>query len=235
MNNTDLVRSFSQLSTPLICDACLRLGLDYRMPTHGIRPLRPAMRIAGRVLPARHYGSVDVFLEALERAKPGDVLVIDNGGRLDEACIGDLTVLEAKGANLGGIAVWGVHRDSAKLALIDFPVYSYGSYPSGPQRLDAQPSDALISASFGAFQVSGSDFVVGDDDGLVFAPLAEARRIFTTAESLWATEHAQAEAIRSGTTLRAQLRFAEYLEARNRDPSYTLRKHLKRIGGAIEE
>lgn len=235
MNNTDLVRSFSPLSTALICDACLRLGLGYRMPTHGIRPLRPAMRIAGRVLPARHYGSVDVFLEAFVSAKPGDVLVIDNGGRLDEACIGDLTVLEAQGANLGGIAVWGVHRDSAELALIDFPVYSYGSCPSGPQRLDARPSDALISASFGAFQVSGSDFVVGDDDGLVFVPLAEARRIFTTAESIWSIEHAQAEAIRSGTSLRTQLGFAEYLEARKRDPSYTLRKHLERIGGAIEE
>lgn len=235
MNNTDLVRAFSELSTPLVCDACLRLGLGYRMPTHGIRPLRPAMRIAGRVLPARHYGSVDVFLEALESAKPGDVLVIDNGGRLDEACIGDLTVLEAESANVAGIVVWGVHRDSAELARIDFPVYSYGSCPSGPQRLDARPSDALLSASFGAFQVSGSDFVIGDDDGLVFAPLADARRIFTTAESIRATEHAQAEAIRSGTTLRAQLRFAEYLEARHRDASYTLRAHLKKIGGAIEE
>lgn len=235
MNNTALVRSFSRLSTPLICDACLRLGLGYRMPTHGIRPLRPVMRIAGRVLPARHYGSVDVFLEALEGATAGDILVIDNGGRLDEACIGDLIVLEAKGASLGGIAVWGVHRDSAELALIDFPVYSYGSCPSGPQRLDARPSDALVSASFGAFRVSSSDFVVGDDDGLVFAPLSEAGRIFATAESIWATEHAQAEAIRSGTTLRAQLSFAEYLEARKRDPSYTLRMHLKRIGGAIEE
>jgi hypothetical protein len=36
--------------------------------------------IAGRVLPVRHYGSVDVFLEAFSRAGAGDVLVIDNGG-----------------------------------------------------------------------------------------------------------------------------------------------------------
>lgn len=214
---------------------CLRLGLGYRVPARGIQPLRPATRIAGRVLPARHYGSVDVFLEALESAASGDILVIDNGGRLDQACIGDLTVLEARSAHLGGIAVWGLHRDAAELAQIDFPVYSYGRCPSGPRRLDARPPDALGPAWFGAFQVSGSDLVFGDDDGLVFAPLAEARRIVTTAETIGATERAQAEAIRSGTTLRAQLRFIEYLEARNRDPSYTLRQHLKRIGGAIEE
>ena len=45
----------------------------------------PPMRIAGRALPARHYGSVDVFLQALEGATAGDILVIDNGGRRDES------------------------------------------------------------------------------------------------------------------------------------------------------
>jgi regulator of RNase E activity RraA len=37
--------------------------------------------------PAQHVGSVDIFLEALEGAAPGEVLVVDNGGRLDEACV----------------------------------------------------------------------------------------------------------------------------------------------------
>ena len=60
------------------------------------------------MLPARHAGSVDVFLEAFDRAAPGDVLVADNGGRLDEACIGDLIALEAQTAGLAGMVVWGL-------------------------------------------------------------------------------------------------------------------------------
>ena len=56
-------------------------------------------------VPARHFGSVDVFLEAMQTAKPGEVLVIDNGGRLDEGCIGDLTALEAEHCGLSGIIV----------------------------------------------------------------------------------------------------------------------------------
>lgn len=235
MKSAELASLFSCFSTPLVCDACLRLDVRYELPSPGIRPLRPAMRIAGRVLPARHYGSVDVFLEALESAEAGDILVIDNGGRLDEACIGDLTVLEAQNAGVGGVVVWGLHRDTAELAAIDFPVFSYGSSPSGPRRLDARPSEALTSASCGTFQVDASYLVVGDDDGVVFAPIAEARRILVTAESISSTERAQAQAIRSGRSLRAQLSFAEYLEARKRDPSYSLRMHLKRVGGAIEE
>ncbi len=74
----------------------------------------PPMRCTGRTRPARHVRSVDVFLEALTGTDPGDVLVIDNGGRLDEACIGDLVVLEAMGAGLGGMDGCGDPRDRAE-------------------------------------------------------------------------------------------------------------------------
>jgi len=224
----------TELPTPLICDACLRVGVPYQQSSPAIRPLRPGMRVAGRVLPVRHFGSVDVFLEAFERAQPGDVLVIDNGGRLDEACIGDLTVLEAKSAGLAGIVDWGLHRDSAELLDIGFPVFSMGSCPSGPRRLDARSADALEAATFEGFSVDASQFVVADDDGVVFAPLAQLEPILEAALRIFTTERAQADAIRTGRSLRAQLRFAEYLDRRKSDATYTLRSHLKETGGAIE-
>ena len=74
----------------------MRLAIPLRLAPPGIRPLLFPSQIAGRVLPARHYGSVDIFLETMGNSQPGDILVIDNGGRLDERCIGDLTTLEAK-------------------------------------------------------------------------------------------------------------------------------------------
>ena len=235
MKNAPLPEKFTELSTPLVLDAALRLKIQFHVAPFGIAPIAPGMRVAGRVLPAKHFGSVDVFLEAMEAAQPGDVLVIDNGGRRDEGCIGDLTALEAKATGLAAIIVWGTHRDTPELRQIAFPIWSYGSCPSGPQRLDPRSDDALLCARFDNFEVRNSDVVFADDDGCVFIDANSADAVLESAREIWLRERAQADAIRSGQTLRTQLRFADYLAKRSADPIYTFRKHLRILGGAIEE
>ncbi|MFI8962935.1 RraA family protein [Streptomyces sp. NPDC053493] len=229
-------KRFAELSTPLVADACVRLGVPLRAAPAGILPVLPGRRLAGRALPVRHYGSVDVFLEAFaEHAAPGDVLVIDNEGRRDEACIGDLAVLEAAAAGVAGVVVWGLHRDTPDLVSIGLPVFSYGSYAPGPVRLDPRGPEALSTALFGEHTVGPDDVVFADDDGVVFVARADLDEVLGTAESLFRTERNQAERIRAGETLRDQTRFAEYLERRALDPEYSFRRHLREVGGAIEE
>ena len=193
------------------------------------------MRVAGRVLPARHAGSVDVFLEAFEAAVPGDVLVVDNGGRLDEGCVGDLTALEAQASGVVGLVVWGLHRDSAELRSIGLPVFSLGACPAGPQRLEARDPDALRSARFGEWVVTSEDVVVADADGALFLPLDRVVEIAEVAAGIHDQERRQADEVRAGRTLREQFAFGRYLADRKRDPSLTFRDHLRATGGAIEE
>ncbi|MGW8352363.1 RraA family protein [Streptomyces wedmorensis] len=226
---------FAELSTPLIADACVRLGEPLRAAPAGIVPVVAGQRVAGRVLPVRHYGSVDVFLEVLARAEAGDVLVIDNGGRQDEACIGDLAVLEAEAAGVAGVVVWGLHRDTPDLVEIGLPVFSYGRHAPGPVRLDERDADALTRARFGEHEVTGEDFVFGDEDGVLFVAGARVEAVSATARNIFRTEREQARRIKAGETLREQTRFDEYLKGRDEDASYTFRRHLRRIGGAIEE
>ena len=230
-----MLEAFAELSTPLVADACVRLGVPLRAAPPGIGAVVPGQRIAGRALPARHYGSVDIFLEAFGRADHGDVLVIDNGGRVDEACVGDLAVLEAQAAGVVALAVWGLHRDTPELVEIGLPVFSYGSYPPGPVRLDEREPGALASARFGPHEVTAQDIVVGDDDGVLFVTAGRAAEVVATAHEIWQTEREQARRIRSGQSLRQQTAFDDYLAQRAADPSYTFRRHLRRIGGAIEE
>jgi regulator of RNase E activity RraA len=230
-----MAEGFADLSTPLVADACVRCDVPLRAAPAGLRAVVAGHRLAGRVLPVRHYGSVDVFLEAFSQAETGDVLVIDNGGRLDEACVGDLAVLEARAAGVAGLVVWGLHRDTPELAEIGLPVFSYGSCPAGPVRLDKREPEALATARFGSHLASSGDIIFADDDGAVFVTAQHAEQVLATARQIWQAERDQARRIREGKTLRQQTAFDDYLARRAADPSYTFRQHLRRTGGAIEE
>lgn len=223
------------LTTALVADACVRLRVPTRHAPRSIRPLVPGVPLIGAARPARHAGSVDVFLEAIELSQPGEILVIDDGGRTDRACVGDLTALEVQAAGLAGLVVWGSHRDGAELRAIGLPVYSYGAHPAGPSGIEPRRPDALLSARIGDVEVTSADLVVADEDGVIFVAISELAEIGRVAGEIATTERAQAAAVRSGTSLRAQLRFTEYLEHRRRDPTFEFRRHLRKIGGAIEE
>jgi regulator of RNase E activity RraA len=233
MDHPELRRRFAALTTAHLADACLRARVPLRCAL--LHAVVPGSRLAGRVAPARHVGSVDIFLEALEGTGPGDVLVVDNGGRLDEACVGDLVVLEAQAASLEGMVIWGLHRDTADIRAIGLPVFSLGAIPAGPQRLDARPPDALASAAVAQWTITGADLVLGDDDGVLFVPAARAAELFTIAETIRDTERRQADQIRAGVSLRRQLQFDRYLARRDQVPSLSFREHLRSVGGAIEE
>jgi regulator of RNase E activity RraA len=234
MDRQELRRRFAAQTTAHLADACIRARVPVRCAPAPVRAVVQGGRLAGRAVPARHAGSVDVFLEALQGAAAGDVLVVDNGGRLDESCVGDLVVLEAQAAGLAGIVIWGLHRDTADIRAIGLPVFSLGAIPTGPQRLDARAADALRSAAVGEWTVGREDVVLADDDGVLFVPAGRVADLFTLAETIRGIERRQAELMRGGVSLRSQVRFDAFLAQRERTPSLTFRDHLRDVGGAIE-
>jgi regulator of RNase E activity RraA len=133
------------------------------------------------------------------------------------------------------MVVWGLHRDSAELREIRFPLWSYGAYPVPPTRLDPRAPDCISSARIGSHRVTTEDIVFCDDDGVAFVGADRVEDVLSTASAIWEIERRQAERIRTGETLRAQTRFAEYLARRSSDSTYTFRAHLRAVRGAIEQ
>ncbi|RIX27731.1 RraA family protein [Amnibacterium setariae] len=220
------------LTTAHVADGCLRVGVPVRCGPAGMRPIAEGTAFAGPAAPALHLGSVDRLLEAIDAAAPGDVLVVDNAGRLDEACLGDLLVLEAAGAGLAGVVVWGLHRDTGDLRRIGLPLLSVGALPTGP--LPHHEREQRDDVRVGEWPVAAGDLVVADDDGVVLVDAASAEAVLAAARGIRDAERAQAERIAGGASLRGQLRFADYLARRETDPSWTFRRHLREVGGEIE-
>ena len=203
------------LPTAALADACVRANVTLRIAPQGMAPIVPQWKVSGRAVPVRHYGSVDVFLEALGHAGSGDVLVVDNEGRKDEGCIGDQVTLETKLAGLGGIVIWGLHR--------------------GPTRVDPRAPDVFTSAHIGGCTVTCDDWVVGDSDGVIFIPLEKKDEMFALAHSIWTTERTQVADALEGRGLREQFKFADFLTERAANPELTFRQHLRKLRQSIEE
>jgi len=56
-----------------------------------------------------------------------------------------------------------------------------------------------------------------------------------TANQIYTTERQHVEKLKAGISLREQFKFDEYLKERDKDFEYTFRKHLRKLGAAIEE
>jgi regulator of RNase E activity RraA len=221
------------LSTAALADASLRVGEPARTAPASLVPLLPGTTFSGPAAPVTHLGSVDVILQTIDDAPAGAVVVVDNAGRDDEACVGDLMVLEALTAGMSGMVVWGRHRDTLQLRQIGLPLHSLGAFPFGPRRVPPA-GGAMAYAVLGGTAVAPGDYVFGDDDGILVFAADRLDEVVEAALDVQSTESAQAERMRAGTTLRTQLDFAAYRAAQALDPTLTLRAHLTARGAAIE-
>jgi len=219
--------------TAAIADAALRLGIDVVALSPRMRPVAPHAPVLGRAAPVTHLGSVDVILEAIDDAEPGDVLVVDNGGRLDEACVGDLIVLEAREQGLSAAIIWGLHRDTADLLELALPLHSLGAMPFGPRRVPPAGS-AMRSALVDGVPIGADDWIAADADGVLVLRTGDPAALLAEATRIATVERAQSDRMRAGVSLRAQIGFADYRRRQADDPTLTLRRHLAERGGAIE-
>jgi 4-hydroxy-4-methyl-2-oxoglutarate aldolase len=219
--------------TAALADAAVRLGIRIGTAPVTLVPLLPGSAFAGPAAPVTHLGSVDVLLETIDDAPSGAVLVVDNGGRHDEACVGDLMLLEATMSGMRGAVIWGRHRDTAQLREIGLPLFSLGAHPFGPRRVPPA-GRAMRSAFLDGVPVSGDDWIVADDDGVLVIGQERRDELVEVAERIQSVEGAQSDRMRGGASLRRQLDFAEYRRRQALDPELTLRRYLQDTGGAIE-
>jgi len=204
MAREPIVERLLKLDTCAVSDGMDRLGL--MGATYGIRPMWPCPKIVGRAVTMKikpmgldkakqHLGTLPI-----DAAQPGDVIVIDNGGRPDTSCWGGLLALAAKTKGISGVVIDGACRDIDESRDVGFPVYARGAVPMTARgRVMQETYNQEIE--FAGVQVHPGDLVIADGSGVVIIPRSKEEEIVREAEAVAATEARMAEGIRQGMSV----------------------------------
>ena len=193
------------LSTTNIADALDALGL--KGATFGICPMwEKAGKITGRAVTLKltaagltksknHLGVM-----AIEAAARGDIIVIDNGGRLDASCWGGILANGAKMKGVSGIVVDGAIRDLDDIIQADLPAYARGTVVSTARgRIMEESTNAMIQ--FCGVQVRPGDVILADRSGVVVIPQESLDDVLAKAEDFFAKEEAMVAEILAGKSM----------------------------------
>jgi RraA family protein len=162
-----------------------------------LRPMHRGGKLCGPAFTVKVAPGDNLMVhKAIDIAAPGDVIVVDAGGEVTYAIIGDIMASHAEKRGVAGFIIYGAIRDSAEIGARRFPVYACGVTHRGPYKNG--PGEINAPIALGGMVVHPGDIIVGDADGVVAVPLAHAAEILALARSQLTKETAILKAIAGG-------------------------------------
>ena len=171
-SDRSLVEAFAKIPSAIISD-----NLN-RMVAAGpsVRPMHKGGTLAGTALTVKTRPGDNLMIhKAADIAQPGDVIVVDAGGDLTNALIGELIISHARSRGVVGFVVNGAVRDMDVIAVDDYPVYGAGVSHRGPYK--DGPGEVNVPIALDGMVISPGDIIIGDLDGVVCIPREEAESV----------------------------------------------------------
>ncbi|WP_336159301.1 RraA family protein [Amycolatopsis sp. VC5-11] len=196
-----LLDRFSALGTATVSDALDKLKRPGSLL--GLAPLADGQRMVGRAFTVRYVsaqvpaGTVGDFIDQVE---PGQVIVLDNDGRVDCTVWGDILTAVAHQRGISGTVIEGVCRDTHRALSIGYPIYSRGRFMrTGKDRVEVAEERGPVT--IGGVTVRHGDILLGDSDGVVAIPRDCEDDVLEVAEMIHAREEAILTAALGGATI----------------------------------
>jgi len=175
-----------------------------RMSAGGVslRPFYTGPRMVGAAVTVKTRPGDNLMVhKAMDMAQPGDIVVVDAGGDLTNAIIGELMVAHAEQRKLGGLVIYGAIRDSDQLSRGAMPVFAVGVTHRGPYK--DGPGEVNVPIAINGMVINPGDLVCGDADGVLAIPLADVAAVHGAAVRKGEDEAQLMAEIISGTSDRS--------------------------------
>jgi len=193
--------AFRQVSTPNLADAMQKRGV-----MTGLVPrIKHGTKLVGRALTVKTAdGDWAKPVEAIDRAKSGDVIVIDvGGGPTSNSCL-------VKG--VAGVVIDGAVRDLDTVLELNFPCFSRHVAPHAGEPKGLGEIGSEIEC--GGQKVHTGDWIVGDESGLIVVAREEAVEMANRALDVLERENRIREEIKRGGTLSSVLELEKWEQIR---------------------
>lgn len=195
----EVVREFLDLPdmAGLVARAMDRMGIVGTIPASVLAPLSAGRRVVGPALTIRNVPSLHVPAyawrhdlesrlgerEAYAIAQPGDVVVIDSGGRMIASNLGPNSAAHARSRGIVGAIVDGPVTGVAGIREQEFPVWCRGATTvTGHHRNDTIEINGVVACA--NLQVSPGDLIVADDSGVTVVPADLIRPVLEASREL---------------------------------------------------
>lgn len=192
--SSEVVEKFRPIPVANISD-CM-----WRMTAGGarLRPMHDGTVLAGPALTVRTRPGDNLLVhKALELAQPGDVVVVDAGGDLTNAIIGEIMTTYAQTRGLAGIVINGAIRDCGAIRRGSLPVYAAGITHRGPYK--DGPGEINTVIALDGMTITPGDLILGDEDGLLCVPYEQVDAIYAAATAKMEVEARMMAQIAAGT------------------------------------
>lgn len=196
-----LLQDLSKYSTSTISDAMDKLGIE--CACLGIKPVDIGFKMIGRAFTVKYgpvgseHGTVGDYIDDV---KPGEIVVLDNGGRLDCTVWGDILTSYSHRHGIGGTLINGVCRDTNRSLELSYPIFSAGRYMrTGKDRVQVDGINVPVSVA--DIRVRPGDIIMGDADGVIVIPAELAENVLQLAQEIEAAEERIREAVVGGMGL----------------------------------
>ena len=212
------VEAFRQLGTTTVSDALDRLGIVGQC--FGIMPLDRSFRLCGRAytirtIPVPAGSKGNSVGEYIDDVPPGEIVVLDNAGKLDGTVWGDILTIMAHRRGVGGTVIHGVCRDASRSLELNYPIFSRGHYMrTGKDRVMADGYN--VPVSLGEVRVSAGQLLLGDADGIVTVPSDREDEVLAAAREIDEAEERIRHEIEAGSRLDEARKKYRYFQLQSR-------------------
>ncbi len=192
----DLVKQFEGAASSNLADAMGR----FNFMDAGIKS-RSGLSLCGVAVTVNCRPGDNLMVhKALEIAEAGDIVVVNTNGNVSSSVFGELMCHTAVAAKLGGIVVDGAIRDVPAIMKLGFAAFSRVVSPGGCDK--DGPGEINVDIACGGAVVHPGDIVVGDSDGVVVVPQADAAETLQRVGELVAREQERVKEIRGGVVFK---------------------------------